>query len=439
VVTTQLSSAIAEATAVLEADIVDLRRRLHQIPERGFCEYETSHLLKSALTGAGWQVLGGRDASDPEAALFVPEQTESAFAAALERHGAEVADMQGGATALVAVRRFGPGPVVILRFDMDGLPIRESTLPIHNPAREGFASRNDGWMHACGHDAHMAIGYGVARVLDSLADQVTGTVKLLFQPAEEGTPGGALAMVEKGLVDDADLMLCAHVGLSAQESGTVAFSEFLGTSKYRVRFHGRAAHVVQAPESGANALLAAAQAALQLHSITPHSGGWFTVNVGTMAAGTEQGITPDHAEMTFGLWATSATVQSYVNDRADRILRAAADAYMVDLEVDHIGEAPTLPNDPHLVAGISEMLERSASVRSSGAVFTKAGEDGTVFIRRVRESGGRADFLLLGTPVGTGHHTPAFDIDESVLSRGVISLVSIIAGAEELLGARVSD
>jgi aminobenzoyl-glutamate utilization protein A len=419
----------------LEPEIIAFRRRLHQVPERGFCEYQTSSILRSALRAAGWDVLSGVEASDTSAALFVPPETEAAFSAAAAELGpAEVEGLEGGRTALVAVRRFGPGPVVAFRFDMDALPITESVDASHPPAREGFASRNPGWMHACGHDAHMAIGLGLAKVLGEHASQFTGTIKLLFQPAEEGTPGGARAMVAKGLVDDVDLLLCTHVGLSALEIGQVAISEFLGTSKYRVVFHGRPAHVVQAPEAGANALLAAAQAALQLHAITPHSGGWFNVNVGTLRAGTEQGVTPDRAEITFGLWATSAEVQEHVNARALGIISSVADLYRVESVVELIGEAPTLPADHELVRRISSSIDTSSSGgREIDTVFTKAGEDGTVFIQRVRDHGGRAEFLLVGTPVGTGHHTPGFDVDERALSQGVELLASIALNASRIL------
>src|SRR5207249_2354832 len=109
---------------------------------------------------------------------------------------------EGGLTGVVADLRLGEGPTVALRVDMDALPVTESAEPGHRPAAEGFASARPGYMHACGHDGHMAVGLGVATVLARLAPELGGTVRLVFQPAEEGALGGAAAVAAKGLVDD---------------------------------------------------------------------------------------------------------------------------------------------------------------------------------------------------------------------------------------------
>src|SRR5262245_22189274 len=144
--------------------------------------------------------------------------------------------MGRGGTAVVAELDAGDGPVVGFRFDMDCLPILESSEAAHRPAAEGFQSLVDGEMHACGHDGHVAMGLGVATVLAGLRDQLGGKVRLVFQPAEEGAMGGAAAITARGLVDDVDHLVCAHLGLGAPGGTFITRAYFLATSKYRVSF-----------------------------------------------------------------------------------------------------------------------------------------------------------------------------------------------------------
>jgi aminobenzoyl-glutamate utilization protein A len=329
--------------------------------------------------------------------------------------------MRGGATAVIAELRTGEGPTVAYRLDIDALPLTEDEQAAHKPTTDGFASRHSGWMHACGHDGHMAIGLGIAATLAAQADQFSGTVRLIFQPAEEGALGGAAAVAARGLVDDVDYLLCCHLGLGASETGQIVCrTDFMATSKYRVTFTGQGAHVVNAPQDGRNALLAAAAAALALHGITPTSAGWFSLNVGVLHAGTEQGVTPASATMDLGFWTETSAVQEYVRQRVISVIEGVAAAWQVDVEFRLIGEAPSAAQSPELAALLRRVAERTPTVvRVDDYELCRAGEDATVLLQRVAEHGGQGVYALIGSRLADGHHSPRFDFDERSLSIAV--------------------
>lgn len=132
--------------------------------------------------------------------------------------------------------------MIAYRVDMDALDLNEKLQPDHLPFREGFASCNSGMMHACGHDGHTTIGLGLAHVFKSLEPQLNGTIKLIFQPAEEGTRG-AKSMVEAGVVDDVDFFTAVHIGTGVPAGELVCGSDsFMATSKLDVTYRGVAAH-----------------------------------------------------------------------------------------------------------------------------------------------------------------------------------------------------
>ncbi|EOA4705004.1 p-aminobenzoyl-glutamate hydrolase subunit AbgA, partial [Escherichia coli] len=181
------------------------------------------------------------------------------------------------------------------RVDMDALDLSEEQDVSHRPYRDGFASCNAGMMHACGHDGHTAIGLGLAHTLKQFESGLHGVIKLIFQPAEEGTRG-ARAMVDAGVVDDVDYFTAVHIGTGVPAGTVVCGSDnFMATTKFDAHFTGTAAHAGAKPEDGHNALLAAAQATLALHAIAPHSEGASRVNVGVMQAGSGRNVVPASA------------------------------------------------------------------------------------------------------------------------------------------------
>lgn len=223
------------------------RRDFHRFPEMAWYEMRTSAIIAKTLTELGYEVLTGRQVCLESARIGVPSEEElEAHASQVLMQGAPEAylteDMKQGFTGVIGILRCGEGPVVALRFDIDALGLIEAETEDHRPFREGFASRNVGVMHACGHDAHGAIGLGTAEVLMKLRSHLHGTIKLIFQPGEEGVKG-ARAIVAHGHLDDVDYFLGTHVApTKGPDDGDVTPGTWgsLATSKYDAHFSGAA-------------------------------------------------------------------------------------------------------------------------------------------------------------------------------------------------------
>ena len=297
-----MAANMMELARSLAGQLSAWRRDLHRWPELGFCEMLTSCRIARTLTDLGFdQVLVGRDVCFGPGRMGLPseEVLEEAYAQAAKR-GADpvfLAEMEGGFTGVVGILRCGEGPTVALRFDIDALPIQESRDPERLPVREGFVSEHPGVMHACGHDGHTAVGLGVAQVLAACREQLHGTVKLLFQPAEEGVRG-AKSMVENGHLDGVDYVLGAHVGACQPGEGPfvgVGSGGTLATAKFDAVFTGKSSHAGMAPQEGRYAMLAAATAVLNLFAIPRHGDAPTRINVGKLTAGTGRNIVCDRA------------------------------------------------------------------------------------------------------------------------------------------------
>jgi aminobenzoyl-glutamate utilization protein A len=399
------------------------RRHLHQRPELGFCEFQTASLVLDALEKLPVRVFQGSEAQDLARVYSrnlerVEASADRAIKAGVSRERVERLRNEG--TGIVAEVGLGNGPVIGIRVDMDALPVTEADAD-HRPTREGFRSRHEGVMHACGHDGHTAIGLGLLSALSEIADELPGRLRVFFQPAEEGTMGGAASMVAGPLVKGLDAVIPIHIGLGVP-SGTVCSNvTYMATTKFRVRFTGRGAHVVAEPEAGANALLAAASAAQQLHALPAHSQGWYNLNVGTLRAGDEQGITPPWAVMELGFWAESQAVNDFLADRVERITRACAAAAGCTVTLDVFGRAPTALPDSSL-ASVIDAAAADLNLAVGEPMRGKAGEDATEFVNAVQANGGVGTLIILGSDIAAGHHQPSFDFDERVLADGATLL-----------------
>lgn len=426
---------IADEVEALFPQLVSWRRELHRYPESGWTEYRTSAFIASKLREWGWKVYLGREAVEPSARYGVPESEylheceQRAIAEGVNPEEMEL--MQGGFTGVVAEWVTGrPGPVTALRFDIDSNEIEEAEDIDHFPAREGFRSCHSGLMHACGHDGHTAIGLGLARLLSQNEDNlaVAGIIRLLFQPSEEGSRG-ALAMVEKGWLEDVDCFLGGHIGFGAEHLGEIVLNatHFYATTKWDALLRGQAAHAGREPEKGKNALLAAATAVLNLHAITQHSDGVSRLNVGRLSAGSGRNIIPAEAWLQLETRGETEEVNSYLSQEAERILRAAAQMYDLDLEIKKMGEA---------VSAVGSMvwdgLRRQALAHGNRIELIRdslalgASEDVTLMINKVQEHDGLASYFLFGTPVKYGHHHQGFDFDEKVLAIALEGLARVV-------------
>ena len=261
--------------------IVETRRALHRIPEPGFEEFKTQAYLKSALD-----------------ALGIPYVTDRTWI---------VANLQGGL----------PGPTVALRAEMDALPVTE-------PEGCAFRSEHEGWMHACGHDCHMAIQLGAARLLSGLRDSLRGNVRLLFQPAEE-TVGGARPMVAAGVMAGVDAVYGLHlqpymtVGQIDTRPGCLNGS----TDEVTITVRGVSGHAAR-PEQAVDAIVCAAQLITALQTVVSRSVSPLknaVLSLGTIHGGSAQNVICDHVEIRGTLRTDDPLLRDQLKARIDAICR----------------------------------------------------------------------------------------------------------------------
>ena len=417
---------INELALALTAKAVERRRDLHRHAEVAWTEFRTAALVADTLTALGYEVQAGAEVVAAEGMMGVPSAAE------LEKHAqralaqganpAWVEKMKGGKTGVVGILRTGkPGPTVALRFDIDANDVLESKEETHRPFRDGFASVNDGVMHACGHDGHTSIGLGVAEVLAGLKNELVGTIKLIFQPAEEGVRG-AKAMVMAGVVDDVDVLLGLHIGFVLRRSGGICCrtSGFLATTKLDAVFTGVPAHAGGAPETGRNALLAAATAAVNLHAISRHSAGASRINVGVLNAGSGRNVVPANAVLKIETRGVTSAINEYVYEESVRIINAAAAMYGVKVSLAEMGGAAGCDSDAVLGDRLRQIAEDSGLFEEQVDRADLGGsEDCTYFMERVQQRGGLAAYMVVGSEIAAGHHDSRFDFDENVMPKAI--------------------
>ena len=415
-----MSDQICALADTLASKLADYRRDFHRYAESGWLEFRTASLVARRLADLGFDVHVGREVVRDEARMGLPEQ--ATLDAAWERAVAQGGDpaylelLQGGFTGVVGVLRNGDGPTVGLRFDMDALDIQESAAEVHRPAREGFASVNDGAAHACGHDGHTALGLGVAEVLMTMRETFRGTVKLIFQPAEEGVRG-AKSMVEAGVVDDVDVLLGLHL-YGRWNLGEIecARSNFLATSKFDALIKGEPGHAGGDPQAGKNALLAAATAVLNLYAIPRHREGATRINVGKLIAGEGRNVICPEARLVIETRGATTELNVYMVERATRVLTSAAAMYDCTVEIIAMGSAPLATSDKALGERVESIALRMEGFSLHPPESGGGSEDYTYMMARVQALGGLATHIGLGAGIGAGgHHTATFDFDERAL------------------------
>jgi len=415
----------------MHMNVIEQRRDFHRYPEQGFLEFRTASIVAKTLKNLGFEVLCGKEAMVPEARFGVPEEEKLAKAYQQALHqGADpllLKKMQGGNTAVVGIwKAENSASTIAFRFDMDALPIKESEETDHFPFKEGFSSCLEGSMHACAHDGHTAIGLAFAEKIAEIAP--AQTIKLIFQPAEEGGRG-AVAIVEKGILDNVSHLFCFHLGLNLP-LGEVhgGLSNFLATYKLKAAFTGIPSHAGASPEKGANALLAASTALLNIHALPRFSTEKTRINVGVLEGGTAANIIPAHAKMLVETRAESWEVNEELKERVENIIAGSGAMHGVQTEIEVIGEATTAVSD----AVLMDLVIKEAK-KVSG--FTKfqlesnsnlGSEDATFMMRRVQEYGGKATYMIIGSPLPAPHHHHRFDIDEKVLPMSVELLTGIV-------------
>ncbi|MBE1555805.1 amidohydrolase [Sporosarcina limicola] len=425
-------SHIDAQTQALQEKLVEWRRALHQLPETGFLEFQTTAFILSILSTLSCELFVGDEVMSREARKGLPAEKElnSYYNSGLPIDRELLEKMRGGMTGCVAVFDSKiEGPHTVVRFDIDALPVEETEMANHFPVTEGFASARFGSMHACGHDGHAAIGLGVAHLLNDRIGEFTGKITLLFQPAEEGGRG-AQAIVSKGWTKGADYFLSGHIGFLEEPVGTVALTtnHFLASTKLDVSFVGESVHAGKSPEEGRNALLSAASAAIHLNGITRHSGGATRINVGMLNAGSGRNIVADKASMIIETRGATTKLNDYMRNEAERIIQASALLFNTTAHIEEAGYAQSATCDAEWIEWGSEALQGSCYVNTIlPETALGASEDATAYINDVQSQGGKATYIIIASPLKAPHHHPEFDYDEKVLPVAVSTFTRLLS------------
>ncbi|WP_226577213.1 amidohydrolase [Halobacillus litoralis] len=419
----------------LKPQLISWRRELHQQPELGFLEYQTTYKIGKELEKLGFSIHIGKDAVKSKSRYGVPPKHE------LQRAETQALDngvpqewmdlMKGGHTGLAATwDTKKEGPHLAFRFDIDALPILEASDSDHQPYADKFSSKLEGLMHACGHDGHASIGLGLAHLTAHFKEQLSGKFTFLFQPAEEGGRG-AKAMTDLGWLEDVDQFYSGHIGINSLPVGTIAAvtKGFLASSKLNVTFSGQSSHAGMKPEDGRNALLAAATTATQLHAIPRHSEGVSRVNVGKLVAGAGRNIIADSGYLEIETRGESKPINSFMQQEAKRIIQSSASMYDVSVDIEFVGETETITCDDSLIPMIQEHCQHSSWINHIHPVANVSGsEDASFMMNAVQAHGGQATYMLFGTHLPSNHHSPAFDFDEEVLPVALAAYAHVLRG-----------
>lgn len=421
---------------------ISLRRDFHKYPEAGWTEFRTTAKVAAWLRECGMQVYLGQQVIAPMAAQGRPDEET------LHRHqrraieqGADpelIAAMGDYTGAAVRIDSGRPGPTIALRFDIDCVEEDETADPDHLPNREGFASRNPGCMHACGHDGHTAMGMVLTRLLWQHRDLLQGRIKVLFQPAEEGVRGGR-AMVERGLLNDVDVALGIHIYGTDEAYPALAGTqvELYATTKFDVTIHGRNAHAGGAPQEGHNALLAAVTAISAMNGFLQDGRGSDRLNIGTISGGTGRNVIPANCTFRGETRGSETAVEQRLYDRMRACVKGACEMFECDDQITVVGSAPAGGGDENLAARIAEAADSMVEeLKWSKPVQVNTGttDDFAYMMDRVQRRGGKACYLALLSKLADGLHGEKYDFDEDCLLVGVKCLIAALGCAGGLRG-----
>jgi amidohydrolase len=404
-VSAKLQTKIDADARQLESKVIEWRRDFHQFPELSNREFNTGAKIASYLKSFGLEV------QYPVAKTGV------------------VAILKGAK----------PGPVVALRADMDALPVTErSALEFASKEKTLYAGKETGVMHACGHDGHMAILLGVAEILSKYKNELKGTVKFVFQPAEEGAPfgeeGGAELMIKEGVLNnpDVDVMFGLHIQallpsgqLSYRTGGLMAAVDGVNIKVTGICAHGAA------PWESIDPIVVSSQIINALQTIvsrqTDLTAGAAVVTIGTIHAGVRRNIIPEEALLEGTIRTFDKAVQKRVHEQITRTATKIAEGSGAKAEVDVQIMYPATINDPQLTQLSVPSLMRT--VGKEKLVVTQPvtmAEDFSFYQQKIPAFffflGARPDIKLDKQPV---HHTADFMIDEKALITGVRALTNL--------------
>ncbi|SHL39358.1 amidohydrolase [Hymenobacter psychrotolerans] len=403
-----LNARIAKLSAQQETQVIAWRRDIHEHPELGNMETRTAGIIAAELRRLGLEVQTGV-----------------------------------ARTGVVGILRGGkPGPVVALRADMDGLPVTESVaLPFASKARAQYNGQEVGVMHACGHDTHVAMLLGAANVLSQVKKDLPGTVKFIFQPAEEGSlpgvTGGAKLMVQEGVLSNPKVDAIFGVHINAQtEVGTLRYrpeGEMASSDVFSIKVKGKSAHGAY-PWLAVDPVVAAAQIIMGLQTIVSRqvqlTEDAAVLTVGMVHGGVRNNIIPEQVELTGTIRTLNTDMQQQIWAAVRRTATNIAESAGATAEVDIVNYAPVTYNEPRLT---EQMLPTLRRVAGPGQVELQKAVTGAEDFAYFQEKVPGLFLFVGGMPKGkkpadtAPHHTPGFFVDESGLTLGVQTLATLAA------------
>ena len=409
------SAAVNKAADKIEQKVIDWRHDIHQNPELGNREFRTAGLIAKHLESLGIDV-----------------QTEV------------------GVTGVVGILKGNkPGPVVALRADMDALPVEEKNdLPYASKVKTTYNGNETSVMHACGHDGHVAILMGVAEILSGMKTDLKGTVKFIFQPAEEGAPsgeeGGAELMVKEGVLENPQVDVIFGLHLEAfYEVGTISYRSagiMAGVNDMKITVKGKPTHGAY-PWVGIDPIVVSAQIITSLQTIVSRNvtltDNPAVVTIGAINGGNRSNIIPEQVEMLGTIRTFTNEDEAFVLKRIREIVELTAQAAgtTATVELPYSTRFPVTFNDEKLTSLMLPTLEKTAGKENVILIPPTTGaEDFSYFAQKVPGLYFFVGATTKGRDLKTvgDHHTPQFLMDDSAFKTGVNAMCNLVLDYMEL-------
>ena len=379
----------------IEKSIIDWRRDFHQYPELGFDEHRTSKIIGEALKKMG----------------LAPQ-------------------MNVGKTGVTADLTFGDGPTIALRADMDALPMQETS-------GLDFSSKHDGVMHACGHDGHMAMLLGAAKVLTQNGDSFNGTVRFIFQPAEEGA-GGARYMIEDGCLDGVDEIYGIHLW-NYQPVGEVGITDgpvLAAADMFEIKIKGIGGHGA-APQGTIDAVVVSSHLVQALQTIVSRNTNPLegtVVTIGTINGGHNFNIIADEVTLSGTARAYTEENRNFIKTRMTEIIDGVAKTFGAEISFDYEDGYPPTINHTDPANKVLKAAERVVGEKAGMPYLSMGGEDFSYYLQKIPGC-----FFFVGSAPNdqklfeTPHHCSHFTMDERALLVGPSIYLNLV---DDLLGIK---
>ncbi len=394
------------------AAIIELRHQIHQNPELGNREFETARLVADHLRALGMEVQTG------------------------VAHTGVIGLLRGGR----------PGPVVAVRADMDALPVTEDTpFSFKSLVRTTYLGQEVGVSHACGHDIHTSVQLGVASVLAAMREQIPGTIKFIFQPAEEGPPpgeeGGADLMVREGVLENPrPIAIFGLHALAEMELGKIGYTEgpaLAAVDQFRITVKGKQSHGAH-PDLGVDPIVLASQAIMAFQTIRSRNLSPLepsVITVGIVRGGTRFNIIPDEVYLEGTVRTYNPDVRDIIERRMGEILEGITAAGGGTYELDYERGTPATINDVALARQMAPTLQRVIGMDMVEMIDpTMGGEDFAYFANEIPGFFFRLGMVAPGTTSG-GHHTPDFQADDGSIPIGMRAMANLLIDFLEMQAA----